>query len=83
MFIFQFFNDLQLYQKKLFGTWQFGKIGVLVNFIIKKLKSKHLISLSQLSPVTGFFEGTRENILHIVQAQDSFLKSKRQNLVNT
>jgi hypothetical protein len=45
---------LQLYQKKLFGTWQFGawqfgtwqfgEIGVLVNFIIQKfarLKSKH------------------------------------------
>ena len=31
-------------KKKLFGTWQFGKIGVLVNFIIQKfakLKSKH------------------------------------------
>ena len=30
--------------KKLFGTWQFGKIDVLVNFIIQKfarLKSKH------------------------------------------
>ena len=24
-------------QKKPFGTWQFGKIGVLVNFIIQKL----------------------------------------------
>ena len=31
-------------QKKLFGTWQFGKIDVLLNFIIQKferLKSKH------------------------------------------
>ena len=34
------------YNKKSFGTWQFGKIGVLVNFIIKKLKSKHLLCLS-------------------------------------
>ena len=31
-----------------FGTWQFGKIGVLVNFIIQKLKSKHLVCLSSL-----------------------------------
>ena len=23
-------------------TWQFGKIGVLVNFVTQKLKSKHL-----------------------------------------
>ena len=34
-------------QKKTFGTWQFDKIGVLVNLIIQKLKSKHLVSLSQ------------------------------------
>ena len=32
--------------KKPFGTWQFGKIGVLVNFIIQKLKSKHLVCVS-------------------------------------
>jgi hypothetical protein len=25
-------------QKKLFGTWQFGKIDVLVNFIIQNLQ---------------------------------------------
>ena len=31
--------------KKPFGTWQFGRIGVLVNFIIQKLKSKHLVCL--------------------------------------
>ena len=41
-----FLND-KIYsytKKKLFGTWQFGKIDVLVNFIIQKfarLKSKH------------------------------------------
>jgi hypothetical protein len=29
-------------QKKTFGTWQFGKIGVLVNFIMQKLKGKRL-----------------------------------------
>ena len=43
--IFEWWN-LQLYQKTLFGTWQFGKIGVLVNFIIQKLKSKHLACLN-------------------------------------
>ena len=40
----QFLNDtIYSYTKKLFGTWQFGKIDVLVNFIIQKvsrLKSK-------------------------------------------
>ena len=34
--------------KKPFGSWQFGKTGVLVNFIIQKLKSKHLFCLSFL-----------------------------------
>jgi hypothetical protein len=29
------------------GTWQFGKIGVLVNSITQKLKSKHLIFLRE------------------------------------
>ena len=52
-------------KKKPFGTWQFGKIGVLVNFIIQKMKSKHLICFSL---VTGFFEGTGENTLHIFRA---------------
>ena len=33
---------LHLYQKRSLGTWQFGKIGVLINFIIHKLKSNHL-----------------------------------------
>ena len=55
-----------------FDTWQFGKICVWVNFIIQKLKSKHLVcstvSLSQFSLVTSFFEGKRENILHIFRA---------------
>ena len=35
-------------QKETFGTWQFGKIGVWVNFIIQKSKSKHLPCLSFL-----------------------------------
>ena len=38
---------------------KFGKNGVLVNFIIQKLKSKHLGSLSQCSLVT------RKDVLHI------------------
>ena len=51
-------------KKKPFGTWQFGKIWVLVNFIIQKLKSKHLVCL--IFP--WFFWKTRENILHILRA---------------
>ena len=43
-------------------AWQFVKIGVLANFIIKKLKSKHF------SLLTDFFEGTRENILQLFRA---------------
>ena len=34
--------------KKPFDTSQFGRIRVLVNFIIQKLKSKHLVCLSFL-----------------------------------
>ena len=37
-------------------------------FFCQKWKSKQLPSLSQFSLVTGFFEGTRENILHIFRA---------------
>ena len=33
-------------KKKLFCTWQFGKICVLVNLTIQKLKSKHFVCLS-------------------------------------
>ena len=40
--LFQFYKtsisewwNLQLYQKKILGTWQFGKIDILVNFISK------------------------------------------------
>ena len=40
--------NLQLYQKKPFANWQFGKIGFLVNLIIQKWKSKHLVCLSFL-----------------------------------
>ena len=34
--------------KKPFDTWQFGKIGVWVNFIAQNLKSEHLVCLSFL-----------------------------------
>ena len=36
----QFFNykTYIFTKKKTFGTWQFGKIGVLVNYVIKELK---------------------------------------------
>ena len=39
-------RNLQLCQKKPFDSWQFCTIGVLVNFITRKLKSKHLACLS-------------------------------------
>ena len=39
-------------------------LGITVNFIVQKLKSKHLVCLSFLWRQV-FFEGTRENILHI------------------
>ena len=48
-YVFTFQNlkaKIYSYIKKPFGTWQFSKIGVLVNFIIQKLKSKHLVRLS-------------------------------------
>ena len=57
-------------QKKTFGTRKFGKIGVLVNFIIQKLKSKHSFCLSFLS--WHVFEQTRENILNIFWAHIHF-----------
>ena len=41
--------------------------GITLDFIIQKLKSKHLIYL-RFFLVTGFFEGTRENILPIFRA---------------
>ena len=53
---------LQLYQKAPFGTWQFGKIGVLLNFIIQKLKSKQLVCLS--FPWWQVFLREREKIFY-------------------
>ena len=55
-------------QKKLFGTWQFGKIDVLVNFITQKfqrLKSKHF---SQFFWWEVNLRGLRAFILQKVQA---------------
>ena len=43
------FRDLkaEIYNDtKKFGTGQFGKVGVLVNLIIQKLRNKHLTCLS-------------------------------------
>ena len=42
-------------------------LDIAVNTIIQKLKSKHLVCLSFLRWEV-FFEGTRENILHIFRA---------------
>ena len=41
IWIFEWLH-LHFYQTKPFSSWKFGKIGALVNFIIQKLKSKHL-----------------------------------------
>ena len=66
----QFLND-KIYsytKKKLFGTCQFGKIDVLVNFIIQKfarLKSKHF---SQFFWWEVNLRGLRAFILQKVQA---------------
>jgi hypothetical protein len=52
-------------QKKTFCAWQFGKIGVLVNFILQELKFCKIAHL--LLPVSlarGKFGGTRENLKH-------------------
>ena len=44
------------FTKKPYGTWQFGKIGVLVNFIIPKLKFFKIAQLFivSFSLVRGF-----------------------------
>ena len=65
-FLTKIYCYILTYIKKTFGTWQFGKIGVLINFTIQKLKSKHLVCLSFLL-WEFFFEGTRENIFLIFQ----------------
>jgi hypothetical protein len=55
-------------KKKLFGTWQFGKIDVLVNFVIQKfarLKSNHF---SQFFWSKVNLRGSRAFILQKVHA---------------
>ena len=59
---------LTIIPKKLFGTWQFGKIDVLVNFVIQKfarLKSKHF---SQFFWWEVNLRGLRAFVLQKVQA---------------
>ena len=46
--------------------------GITVTFITQKLKSKRTLSLPDFSLVTGFFEGTGENIVHIFLAEDTY-----------
>ena len=60
---------LTVIQKTPFGTWQFGKIGVVVNFSILKI-----FKIAQLNMLWQFrwWEGRRENIFHMFLA---YLKS--------
>ena len=61
MFTFQFLNaKIYSYTKQN----PFGKIGVLVNFVIQ-------LSLFQFSLAPDFFERTRENILHIFRTLET------------
>ena len=67
VFTFQFLNDkFTVISKKSFVTRHFGKIGVLVNFITRKLESKQLA----ISVFSGqrFFKRRRGNIFHIFRA---------------
>ena len=74
MFTFQFLNDKIDQNTNLAklpsAKWLF-MVCISVNFIIQKFK-KVTLSLSQFSLVTGFFEGTREIILKIFRALDTF-----------
>ena len=66
MFTFPFLNN-KIDQKTNFAKLPITKwlfFGITVNFIIQKLKIKHLVSLSFLWWHV-FFEGMSENILHI------------------
>ena len=55
--------NIQLYQKRYFPTWQFGKIVVLVNFITQKLKRKHL-AISVFSGQRFFWGNERKYFPH-------------------
>jgi hypothetical protein len=59
-------SDKIIKKKSHFTTWQFGKIGVLLNFITQKLLTKHL-AISVFSGLR-YFERTRGNIFHIFRA---------------
>ena len=66
MFTFQFLSD-KIYsyiKKSRFSTWQFGKTGVLVNFITQKLKSRHL-AISVFSGQRFFWGDERKYFPHI------------------
>ena len=68
-------------KKKLFGTWQFGKIDVLINFIIQKfarLKSKQF---SQFFWQEVNMRGLRAFILQKVQAL-VFKRHEKENLLS-
>ena len=55
------------------AIWQFGKIGVLVNFIIQKLKSKHLVCLSFLW--WQVFLREREKIFYTYSGPNSYYEN--------
>ena len=54
------------------AKFQMAVFGITVTFITQKLKSKRTLSLPDFSLVTGFFEGTGENIVHIFLAEDTY-----------
>ena len=68
MFTFQFLND-KIDQNTIFAKLPSAKWLFWYNckFYHSKIE-KESLSLSQFSLVTGFFEGTRENILHKLRA---------------
>jgi hypothetical protein len=59
-------NDkLQLHPKNQFGTWQFGRIDVFVNFIIQKFASLKSKQFSQFFLVRGKSE--RNEKIHFAE----------------
>ena len=53
-----------------------AKLVIWSTLSLGKLRSKYIFRLSQFSLMTGFFEGMRENILHIFQASKTAGKSR-------
>ena len=79
--------DLQLYKKKLFGTWQFGKIDVLVIQKFARLKSKHFsqffwweVNLKRLRAFIFCF--AKEKKLHQIQRKKKKILSKVQTMTS-